>query len=310
MSTGRPPLPGPMDDSGSRDEHSSDTAGARWHAQRGVPLNRTQLVGSVTASDLALDGLVLGGHEHFSSRRRTGQRERHGSAPVFPSVPRPGTLERERLESMTLGSRFASTMEAARRGDEAALTDLYVDVNPLLLRFLRAREPGEAEDLASEVWLRLSRLVPSFKGDEPRWLGLVFLVARRCLNDHWKRQRRRKTEPVPLDELTQHADRVDVEAAGLESVSTAEAIRFVTGSLKRDQADVLLLRMLVGLSVEEVASAIGRRPGHVRVLQHRAVASLRARLAAGEEGAGTASVVTFKGTDLAANTTPTLGELQ
>ncbi len=211
---------------------------------------------------------------------------------------------------MTLGSRFASTMDAARRGDEAALAELYMDVNPILLRFLRAREPGEAEDLASEVWLRLSRLLPSFKGDEPGWFGLVFLVARRCLNDHWKRQRRRKTEPVAIDDLIHHPGPADVEAEGLESVSTAEAIRFVTGQLNRDQADVLLLRLLVGLSVEEVAAAIGRRPGHVRVLQHRAVAALRARLAAGEEGARSVATVSFAAEHLGTDAAPTLGGLK
>lgn len=175
---------------------------------------------------------------------------------------------------MTLGDDFAATMASARRGDERAIAALYADVHPQLLRFLRAREPSDAEDLASDVWLLLAKKLPAFRGDERRWLGLVFLVARRRLNDHWKKRARRRTDPAEESELAARPDGGDVEAAGIEGLSTEAAVRFVLGHLSRRQADVVLLRVVAGLEVEEVARAVGIRPGHVRVVQHRALRRL------------------------------------
>ena len=179
---------------------------------------------------------------------------------------------------MSLGERFGEVMCAAQRGDESAIATLYTDLNPRLARYLAARVPREADDLCSEVWLQVARRIPSFEGDERAWFGFVFLVARRLVNDHWKRQRRRRTEPVAPEELIDEPSAVDVEALGLGTVATAEAIKLVNKHLSGDQADVLLLRVIAGLDVDEVASVTGKRPGTVRVLQHRALRRLAAGL--------------------------------
>lgn len=179
---------------------------------------------------------------------------------------------------MSLGERFSELMSAARQGDERAIAALYTDLNPKLARYLAARVPREADDLCSEVWLQVARRLPSFEGDERAWLGFVFLVARRLVNDHWKRQRRRRTEPVAPETLVDEPSGVDVEALGLGTVATAEAIKLVNEHLSGDQADVLLLRVVAGLDVDEVASVTGKRPGTVRVLQHRALRRLVAGL--------------------------------
>jgi RNA polymerase sigma-70 factor (ECF subfamily) len=181
---------------------------------------------------------------------------------------------------MTLGESFSTVLEGARRGAERDIATLYEDVNPALMRYLSSREPQEAEDLCSETWIRLARQLAGFEGGERQWWGLVFLVARRTLNDHWKRRRRRRTEPVSPVDLVEFAGGDDVEALGLEPIETAEAISFVTRTLGPDLADVVLLRVVAGLSVEEVAAAMSKRPGTVRVLQHRALRQLAARLEA------------------------------
>jgi RNA polymerase sigma-70 factor (ECF subfamily) len=180
---------------------------------------------------------------------------------------------------MTLGESFQPTMELARRGDRDAMAALYRDVQPQLLRFLRAREPVDGEDLASDVWLVLARKIPAFRGDEQRWLGLVFLVARRRLNDHWKQRARRRTDPAAGDDLADHPASADVEMDGIEKLTTERAVAFVLQHLTEKQADVVLLRVLAGLAIEEVARAVGMRPGHVRVVQHRALRRLAAALA-------------------------------
>ncbi len=179
---------------------------------------------------------------------------------------------------MTIGDRFAGIMEAARKGDQQAITALYLDANPVLLKYLRAREPQEAEDLCSEIWIQLARQLPHFEGNENQWWGFVFLVARRCLNDYWKRRRRRRTDPVAPESFLDRPDLVDVEASALQSAATDQAVAFVTGSLTPEQADVILLRVVAGLDAEEVGLAIGKRAASVRVIQHRALRRLANRL--------------------------------
>lgn len=189
---------------------------------------------------------------------------------------------------MSLDERFGELMSAARQGDEGAITALYTDLNPKLARYLAARVPQEADDLCSEVWLQVARRLPSFEGDERAWFGFVFLVARRLVNDHWKRRRRRRTDPVAPEDLVDEPSAVDVEALGLGALATAEAIKFVNEHLSGDQADVLLLRVVAGLDVDEVASVTGKRPGTVRVVQHRALRRLAAglELSAAARGSG------------------------
>jgi RNA polymerase sigma-70 factor (ECF subfamily) len=186
---------------------------------------------------------------------------------------------------MTIGDRFARIMEDARKGDQQAITFLYLDANPVLLKYLRAREPQEAEDLCSEIWIQLARRLPRFEGDERQWWGFVFLVARRCLNDYWKRKRRRRTDPVAPESFANRQDLADVEASALQSVATDQAVAFVTISLTPEQADVILLRVVAGLDAEEVGLAIGKRAASVRVIQHRALRRLANRLSTGTQAA-------------------------
>ena len=186
---------------------------------------------------------------------------------------------------MTIGDRFAGIMEAARKGDQQAITALYLDANPVLLRYLRAREPQEAEDLCSEVWIQLARQLPRFEGNERQWWGFLFLVARRSLNDYWKRQRRRRTDPVAPESLADRPDLADVEASALQSAATDQAVAFVTSSLTPEQADVILLRVVAGLDAEEVGLAIGKRAASVRVIQHRALRRLANCLSTGTQAA-------------------------
>jgi len=175
---------------------------------------------------------------------------------------------------MALGSTFADVMSAAQQGDLQAITDLYRDVNPRLSRYLRAREPQEADDLASETWLVLARQIKTFSGNEKQWWALVFLVARRCLTDHWKRNKRRKTAPVPFEVFTELPGSADVETEGLGALQSRDAVDLVVRTLSADQADVILLRVMADLDADSVAEILGKRPGTIRVLQHRALRNL------------------------------------
>jgi len=178
---------------------------------------------------------------------------------------------------------FPSILQAARRGDPAALSSLFRDIYPRVLRYLQAREPSEAEDLASDVWLDVAVGLAGFEGDRRGFVAWVFTIARRRLID--LRRRRARRPHVPIEALSEERMPIgDTEGEALERISTAEALALI-GTLPDEQADVVLLRVLGGLSVEEVAAIIGKRPGNVRVIQHRALRRLaRATQAKGVTG--------------------------
>jgi RNA polymerase sigma-70 factor (ECF subfamily) len=179
---------------------------------------------------------------------------------------------------VTLGEDFAAVLDAARRGDEAAIGRLYGDVNARLVAFLRSRAPLVADDLASEVWLAAARGLPRFIGDESGWYGFLFTIARRQVADHWRQTKRRRTDPVDPVSLAEHEAATNVESDGIGSTVGREVIELIHRHLTADQADVVLLRVVAGLDVDEVAAVLGKEPGAIRVLQHRGLKRLALRL--------------------------------
>ena len=177
-----------------------------------------------------------------------------------------------------LGESFGEVLEGARRGEERAFTRLYRDVNPALLRYFGAQAPYEAEDLASETWMAAARRLASFEGGEGAFRGWIFTIAHRRLAQHWRDGSRRPAQAVDPGAFDMLLGAADTEREALEAIEGVAAARALTAELTFDQAQVVLLRVLGGLSVEQVAAAIGKRPGTVRVLQHRALRRLAAQI--------------------------------
>jgi len=178
-----------------------------------------------------------------------------------------------------LGADFAEVLGAAREGSRAALAALYEDLQPNVLAYLRARARSDADDLASEVWVSVASGLRRFRGDESGFRGWVFTIARRRLIDDHRRRVRRATDPAPHEVFAAVPADVDPERDVLTRLDYEAAVA-VLSTLPTDQEDVVLLRVVAGLSVEEVGHALGKRPGTVRVLQHRALRRLAEALAA------------------------------
>jgi len=174
---------------------------------------------------------------------------------------------------MSLERSFDDVLAAAGAGAEWALAELYCDLHPRILRYLRALEPSEAEDLASEVWLDVARGLGRFEGDERSFRAWAFTIARRRLVDLRRRRARRATFLADPERLVEHGARGDVEEEAMAGLTTEAALARIA-ALPPDQAEVVLLRVLGGLRVGEVAEIMGKRPGTVRVLQHRALRRL------------------------------------
>jgi RNA polymerase sigma-70 factor, ECF subfamily len=173
---------------------------------------------------------------------------------------------------------FEALLVAARDGEAWALTSLYRSLYPRLRRYLASLDPNEGEDLASETWLDLIRGLARFDGDETALRAFAFTIGVRRLADLRRRRRRQRTDPRDPGGIAELAPTGDVENEALDSIGTAMALQTIVSSLPREQAEVILLRVIGQLDAETVGTILGKRPGTVRVIQHRALRRLAAVL--------------------------------
>jgi RNA polymerase sigma-70 factor (ECF subfamily) len=179
-----------------------------------------------------------------------------------------------------IGAGFTELLAAARDGDEQAFTQLWVDGNAALLRYLQVTAPEAAEDIAADTWVHVVRGLARFRGDEAGWRAWLFTTARRRAIDQGRRRSRRAEEPIrdlAASELPTASDTADV---ALEHLSTRAALALLAG-LPPLQAEVILLRVVAGLDTEAVAKLVDRSPGAVRVAAHRGLRRLAATLSQG-----------------------------
>jgi RNA polymerase sigma-70 factor, ECF subfamily len=170
---------------------------------------------------------------------------------------------------------FASVVAAARVGADWALTSLYRQFQPALVRYLRARSRGNEEDLASEVWLDVAIGLGRFEGGREAFRRRLFTIARRRVIDLDKKHRRRNTGAVDTAAFDDVAGRaIDPATAAVDLAAGDEAAALIASVLAPAQAEVVLLRVVAGLDVAAVAEIVGRSPAAVSVLQHRALRRL------------------------------------
>ena len=184
-----------------------------------------------------------------------------------------------------VGSAEAVLIERCKDGDEAACGDLVGAhqrmVYTLALHLLQ--DPDEALDLSQEVFLRVFRTLPGFRGQSALRTWIYRIVINQARNrQRWWRRRRRGSQ-VSLDE---HLERCgDVEAKGsvwpdrlLASKETSTLIWQALNRLPFDQRTALILREVDGLRYDEIAFSLGVAVGTVKSRLTRARQALRAEL--------------------------------
>lgn len=185
---------------------------------------------------------------------------------------------------MDAGATFDAALAGAQAGDETAFAVLYRTSQPALLRYLRVLAGSDADDVAGETWLQVVRDLPHFAGDEPSFRAWLFTIARHRLVDQRRWEARRPA--VPVDEVHDGARPVhsgggasaaDPADTVVAAVDTAGALALIA-SLPPDQAEAVYLRAVAGLDVAAVAELMARSAGAVRVLTHRGLQTLAARL--------------------------------
>ncbi len=175
---------------------------------------------------------------------------------------------------MSAGEAFDPLLRAAQAGSAWALERLYADLAPAVFGYLRAQGAPDADDLTNEVFERAFTRIGTFTGTEALFRSWVFTIAHhRLVDDRRRAARRPRSDPARAVEAMAIPGG-DVEDEALRRMSD-ERVRRLCDRLAPDQRDVLLLRVVGGLSIEQAAEALGKSPGAVKALQHRAVATLR-----------------------------------
>ncbi len=182
------------------------------------------------------------------------------------------------------GGREADLERLARRaatGDRAALSAFLAAVHAPVVRFCRARLIGSsgivtADDVAQDVLLAVCDALPRFR-PEGAVMAFVFGIARFKIVDAFRAGGR--DHSTPSDSLPDHADLGP--GPELEAVLSTETVRLkeALAQLSDHHREVIVLRVALGYSGEEVANILGTTAGAVRVTQHRALNRLRAMLA-------------------------------
>ena len=171
-----------------------------------------------------------------------------------------------------LGESFAVVLEAARAGEGWAFERLFHSLARPVAGYLRSGGVEDPDGSANEVFLRAFRGLGRFDGGEERFRSWVFTIAHHLLVDE-RRRRSRRPPPLPLDDIG-HEPPTEDQHTGLAD----DRVRRMLAVLAPDQRDVVLLRIVADLSIEDTAAALGKRPNAVKALQHRAMRALRARI--------------------------------
>ena len=175
---------------------------------------------------------------------------------------------------------LAPFVARAREGDAAAADELLSRLRPGVLRYCRARlgrtdgTYGSADDVAQEVMIAVVSALPRYVDQGRSFSAFVYGIAGHKVADAQRAAYRDRSDPVDV-----LPDRVDAgagpEDAAIAADQAAQA-RALLDQLPGQARELLLLRVVAGLSAEETGSVLGMSAGAVRVAQHRALARLRA----------------------------------
>ena len=168
-----------------------------------------------------------------------------------------------------------SVLQAAVLGAGWAFERIYAQLSPVVHGYLRAQGADDPEGATNDVFLRAFRRIGSFSGGPAAFRSWVFTIAHHLVVDQRRFASRRPTSIV-LDRLPEPVggDSEDEAVCRLTLSRLAAQLQLLTV----EQRDVLLLRFVADLSLEEIAETQGRSVGSVKALQHRAIETVRRRM--------------------------------
>lgn len=184
----------------------------------------------------------------------------------------------------TQEERLDAVVAEAVAGDRDALRKVLETIRPIVIRYCRARvgtieRSGlSADDVAQEVCLAAVMALPRYCDRGRPFLAFVYGIAAHKVADAYRAAGRDLA--YPSDAIP---ERISAEAGPERAALEADAITRMNELLTvlpDKQREILILRVVVGLSAEETATAVDSTPGAVRVAQHRALARLKSEIVA------------------------------
>ena len=186
------------------------------------------------------------------------------------------------------GERLDAVVAEAVAGNRDALREVLEIIRPIVVRYCRARVGStersglSADDVAQEVCLAAITALPRYKDQGRPFLAFVYGIAAHKVADAHRAAARNRADPTDVVP-ERYSPEAGPEQMALDSEASARMSKLLS-VLPEKQREILILRVVVGMSAEETAEAVGSTPGAVRVAQHRALARLKAEITAAEHG--------------------------
>ncbi|MGW1275464.1 RNA polymerase sigma factor [Streptomyces tsukubensis] len=171
-------------------------------------------------------------------------------------------------------------------GDEA-FAALYGDLGDVVYSWIRRyiRDEHTAEDLAQEVWVKVSRNIGKYRPGT-NFLAWLSTITQNTAKDYLRSIQRRPVEVLQADQLDLDRPKVGQSPEEYaEKRMVAEAVATHMGKLRPDQRQVLLLRFFDGLSPGQAAQLMNKTDGAVRTLTVRSLRRLRQAMPPGDSAA-------------------------
>jgi RNA polymerase sigma-70 factor, ECF subfamily len=178
------------------------------------------------------------------------------------------------MQSQNDPQMIAHLIVRAKQGDSNAIGELYESHRLGIYRYLyyRTGDSQSADDLTSEVFLRMIRALAGYRQGQGSFQGWLFQIAHNLLNDHY-RKNNGKTQ-VQLEEHIME-DPLNSRSRPVEQSLNAVTLKQALEALSGDQRDVIVLRFITGMPINQVAQTLNKSEDSVKALQRRALISLR-----------------------------------
>lgn len=165
-------------------------------------------------------------------------------------------------------------LKRARRGEQDALREIYTRYFPPVFQYIRLRVDNvqQAEDLASDVFLKMLRAFKGSNAPRKSLRGWLFRVARHVMVDYYGKVKHFTTDT--LDEWIPSGDDVNPEIQLMRQLGREQS-RHAVQQLAFDQQEVIILRFGHALSIKETATIMDKTPSAIKSLQFRAINNLR-----------------------------------
>jgi len=176
------------------------------------------------------------------------------------------------LESIKTLNRSDKIILSAKNGDSRAISDLYNQYKPLILNYLyhRLGDMQIAEELTTEVFIRMINNLPKYKHKNVPFQVWLFKIARNLLIDHYRVSKNYNHVQLQ-EEIVGNSDLPEIK---VEKNMEAEKLRKAICKLTSDQSDVITLRFIADMPINQVAKVLKKSEGAVKMLQTRGLQAL------------------------------------